>query len=249
MIMKSLIVILVATFILTQTALAEQSSEVSEAAKAERIKAILASNVLKLQRGSGFGNHSATFCNAFYGAMKRADKAIAYVEPVVKTADRNHPGLERYRSCDNYPGPGETTYPGDLRVIGDRAFRLYRIDAARKWKNGLEEIIYGEQIIPVPEDGSVAMFTGYQQIDFEKCEYYRTLGVTPQGIRSHGMKETLNAMVRYREKYYVVKLDRSSSPGMYIQIDLHAYQPDKHGAAFYPLACGWEYLTTTPSGE
>lgn len=147
-------------------AFAEQPPVNSEAEKAERVKAITQKYPLKLQRGSGFGNRPAAFCNAFYGAMKRADKAIEYVEPVVKTDDPNHPGLARYRYCDYPLEVWESMYDGNIRLIGDRAFRLYRIDTARKWKNGREEIIYGEQEFPTPE-GSLSRFSGYQQVDFK----------------------------------------------------------------------------------
>lgn len=231
---------------------AQAESFATEAEKAQRIKELLQRYPLKLQRGGGFGNHSKAFCDGVFAAMKRADKAIEYIEPVVKTDDPKHPWLARYRDkdiCPNERGVGESTYTGYIGTIGDRAFRLYRIDAAKKFKNGLEEIIYGEQIIPVPEGGSIAKFTGFQQVDFERCERYPLVSVTPQGMTLFGLKETYNAMVHYRGSYYVVRLDRSSNPGTYIPLDLHAYRPAKNGIGDFPLACYWKYLTTEPSGE
>ncbi len=225
----------------------------TETEKAQRIKTLIEKYPLKLQRGGGFGDHSKSFCDGAFAAMKRADKAIEYIEPVVKTDDPKHPALARYNDgtiCPNRRDPSETTYGGDTRDIGDRAYRLYRIDAANRFKNGLEEIVYGEQIIPKPE-GSIlwAKLNGYQQVNFDECEHYPLVDVTPQDYHAHGMKEALNAMLRYRGKYYVVKLDRSSSPGVYISLDFHAYKPSKGGHAHFPLACYWKFLTIEPSGE
>lgn len=229
----------------------------SEAQKAHRIRAILAKYPLKFQPDNSSG--SVSFCGAFYRAMGRGDKGITYIEPVVKTDDMNHPGLERYRSCENYPGPGEGVYPGDLGVIGDRAFRLYRLDAARKFKHGLEEIIYGEQEFivypeepfPVPKRGSLARFTGYQQVSFSSCTLYQTLGVTPSTWFVHGLQETLNAIVRYRHRYYVLAVDRyvdlEGTQG--IPISLYAYRPSTDEIAYYPLTCEWKYSSATDSGD
>lgn len=226
----------------------------TEAEKADRIKALLEKYPLKLQRGSGLGNHSAEFCNGVFAAMKRADKAIEYVEPVVKTDDRNNPAFARYNDgnlCPNERGLGETTYGGDIRSIGARAFRLYRIDAAKKFKNGLEEIVYGEQIIPRPNDSdSWATFTGYQQVDFARCEHYPLVAVVPHDLRTLGIREAFNAMIRYRSQYYVVELSRGAdSSGEFLPIQMYAYKPSRSGIANFPLTCYWKYLTNEPSGE
>lgn len=241
----------------SSAAISQESHQFStEAGKANRIKSILAKYPLKFQPDNS--RESAAFCDAFYFSMKKANKAISYIEPVIKTDDINHPGLARYRSCPNYPGPGENVYPGDLHVIGDRAFRLYRLDAASKFKNGLEEIIYGEQeFLRYPESpllvskrGSMAMFTGYQQVDFSDCSLHQTLGVRPSTGFSHSLKETFNAIVRHKQRYYVLATNiYTDQTGEAAQIDIYSYQPSNDGVAFFPLACDWKYLSKNSSGD
>lgn len=247
MTIKTYLAVLFVAWGLTQSATAEQPRVSSEVDKAARVRDILKDHPLTLK--PGYGNKSEAFCNAFYAAMRSADKSIVYVEPVVSTDDPDHPGLERYRSCPNYPGVGETVYPGDIRVIGDRAFRLYRLDVDRKRKHGFEEHIYAEVDRSVPL--SVAQFSGYQQVNFENCEIQRNLGISPR--HAGWFADSLNAIIRYHRRYYVFELGgypnrhERQMPVDYV-LSLYAYVPSKTANNF-PLACDWKWQATPMKGE
>lgn len=214
----------------TSTIQSDQRPVKNEAEKVQRVKMILkkyplnfnaeySSGLLfypesseeerqQLKNDSQYQAQTAAFCTDFYGAMQRADKAIQYIEPIVRTDNPNHPMLKQYHSCadaedrPNWRGVGEGIYEF-IHQIGDRAFRLYRLDLDGNAKNGLEEFLYAE--LDVKQ--TLAMSPGYSQIDFERCETRQGLPVyQDQELHTGRHMNNYNAMIRYRGEYYIFDL-------------------------------------------
>jgi hypothetical protein len=241
--------IVVISMSMAATLNAEDARVEREAEKAERVKAILQKQPLKFRRG--IGDKSEKFCTGIYNALKTASKKITYIEPVVSTDDPNHPGLERYRSCANYPGPGEWTYDGDMRLLGDKGFRLYRLESDRHRKNGFEEHLYAE--IDRSVWNSIAMFSGYQQVNFANCEYGSNLGISAQEAlpNSSAIDERLNAVITYGGQHYVYVLGilpkSDIEPiGYWLKVHGYIYSQTKNK---FPLACKWSGPFKSLSGE
>ncbi|MGZ5050953.1 MAG: lysozyme inhibitor LprI family protein [Methylobacter sp.] len=225
----------------------------NEAEKAQRVKAILGKYPLnfnaedsaglmfypdlpeaernRLKSSPQYQAQTAEFCTAFYGAMQRADKAIQYVEPIVRPDDPNHPGLAQYHSCADAQerpnwreGRGEEIYD-HISLIGDRAFRLYQLDLDGNSKNGLEEYLYAELDIKQ----TLAITPGYNRIDFERCEFMNGISVyQDQELHSGWHRNNYNAMIRYRDGYYIFDLYNllwSSDQSPYYRLKLYRYSP------------------------
>ncbi len=230
----------------------------SEAEKAQRVKAILEKYPLnfsaedsaglmfhpdlpeaernRLKNSPQYQAQTAEFCTGFYGAMQRADKAIQYIEPIVRTDDPNHPGLAQYHSCadaedrPNWQGVGEGIYE-HIDMIGDRAFKLYRLDLDGNPKNGLEEYLYAE--LDVKQ--TLAQSPGYNRIDFKRCEFMDGVSVDQdQELHSGWHRNNYNAMIRYRGGYYVFDLHNilwsssASNELPFYHLNLYRYSSKQH---------------------
>ena len=256
-----------------QAAWADQPPVKREAEKAQRVKTILEKYPLAFSAEYSYGNlfhpdmpeaerqqlltsirykeDTAAFCNAFYGAMKRADKAIRYVEPIVRSDDPNHPGLKRYHACPDYYdrpfdwGGNERTAYVALDEVGDRAYRLYRFDLDGNPRNGLEEYIYAELDYAKPNPyRSVQNGAGYRQIDLKRCLF--TGGASAHQDAGYGQdwrKDNYNALIRFRGKYYIFDLydlrGEVNAPPFY-RFNLHVYLPTRQ--TFDPVpTCTWDW--------
>lgn len=207
----------------------------TEAEKAQRVKAIL--DKYKLDFKPRYSNGTAKFCNEFYNALKTADKSIEYIEPVLRTDDPNHPELKEYHSCDDKESydDDEQIY-NNIHMIGDKGFRLYRLDLDGNPKNGLEEYIYGENDSKSygPQQKGI---DGYKKVDFEECRIVSFIIGHPYEGAAKWKKENYNAMIRYKGHYYIYDLhdDRLSdiSQPSY-QLELYQFLSMKQLFEGYP---------------
>jgi hypothetical protein len=185
------------------TVQAEQPRVKQEREKAARVAALMAKHQWRTAEPAPV---RPQFCAAFLAALKSASSAIRYVEPVLRTDNPEHSGLRRYRQpCiapDNRAGASE--FSGLWRV-GDRGFRVYRVDLDQNPANGLEEMIYGEFR---PETIKKLGFgSGYYRVDLEKCVYTEDGASGSQDLQADGRNfDNYNALVEYQGRYYIYDL-------------------------------------------
>ena len=189
----------------------------NEIDKANSIKSILQTIPMYPQQSI----NDQAFCDPFFEAIKNARPAIEYVEPILRTNDPNHPGLKHYHRCDDYRGPvSEYTY-NTIDAIGQKNFRLYRIDLDNNPKNGTEEVIYAE--VKWANRYGMNQVPGYKIIDLKQCEFRRDGAPVHQRTQWDGrVFDNYNALIRYRQQYYVV--------------DLHTVGGEPHDPLAYRLA-------------
>jgi len=231
--------------LVVQASWAEQPPVKREVEKAQRVKDIL--EKYPLDFSAEYSTAGPAFCNDLYGAMKQADKSIRYIEPVVRTDDPNHPALKQYHSCKDiedpdFVGRSKSTYD-DIHQIGDRGYRLYRLDLDGNPKNGLEEYLYAELDW---KHFTVGMLPGYIQVDLKKCEFLGgTSAHQDQQPELDWRKDNYNTLIRYRGKYLIFDLYdlRSRADGVpaYI-LKLYRYLPER-GFESVP-ACKWAWGNT-----
>ena len=113
---------------------------------------------------------TAEFCGQMLKDLK-AGRNIEVIEPVVKTNDANDPSLDRYRACrqhwDGAPSPDGGL--NSLDTLGQRAFRLYRIDLDHNPQNGLEEVIAADLVDETGMARRADYTIGFHVIDLKEC--------------------------------------------------------------------------------
>jgi hypothetical protein len=170
----------------------------TDAAQGPKASEILRSRPFYLN-AYGRRTDARPFCNAFIRDLK-VSRNLAYVEPVVQTSDPNHSELVKYqkqcKSEKNRPqGFGQSSYV-DLKTIGDRNFKLYRLPINGAGRDG-REVIYAD----IDPASNIRQSTGgYYVVDFGTCDIVGGLGVEP----ARGSIYT--ALVSYSDGYYVYKL-------------------------------------------
>jgi hypothetical protein len=196
---------------------AGQVSAQRESAKAAQVATLMARHTWYL---GPVPDERRGFCAGFLSEISRGGAAIRYVEPLFRTDDPDDPRLARYRDACAKPRdrPAALENYDGLWKIGERGFRVYRLDLDRNPKNGLEEIIYGEYSA---ETLRLQRSPGYSRIDFKECV---VVGGAPveQNLQPDGAKfANYNALIGYRDRYYVYDLFQVSadkSPHYYLRL-------------------------------
>lgn len=181
---------------------AGQVSAQREGAKALRVATLLAKHTW---RSGPISEARRKFCADFMNELARGSSSIRHVEPLFRTDDPNDPRLTPYREACATPRDRPAAFENydGLWKIGERAFRLYRLDLDRNPENGLEEIIYGEYR---PETLRLQRSPGYSQIDLKECVVKGGAPVE-QDLQSDGSQySNYNALIEYRGRYYVYDL-------------------------------------------
>jgi hypothetical protein len=114
--------------IVAGSALGQQTSAGVEAEKASRIAALLQRP--DYQKPSE-ARPASGICGPMLDVLATAGAEVKFVEPVIQTADADHPGLSRYRSCDRRFHDPATKHQ----------FRLYRLEVQSDPKT-TEEYLY-----------------------------------------------------------------------------------------------------------
>lgn len=204
-----------------------------EAYKAFQVKEILSHHSMQLHPGIKTKNRS--LCASFYQALLSASHTITYIEPLLRTDDTNHPGLEAYLKCDEYE-PKEAFVYFDIRELGSRRFRLYRLDMDDNPKNGMEEYLYGQE----PEYRFNTLPAQLIQVDFQKCVRVDGVPATPEEPGATGYGSTgINALVRYRGQYYFYDLERIGNGNNFSNLTLYSYDP-RNRKFSVPMLCSWD---------
>ncbi len=207
----------------------------SEADKARRLQALLGQQPVFPYEGVKAKDRP--FCEGFLEALKSASPNIAYIEPVLRTDDPLHPGLSRYEACYRREGGrGESSFT--LCAVGERRFRLYRVELDGNMKNGPEEYLYGQE----PSCNQRSPTASYARVDFntyDACDLYDLLAVAPENpIDKRSYSDgSINALVRYRDRYFII--DFVSYEEAAFTINLMAYDKAKKSFAGRTY-CSWE---------
>jgi hypothetical protein len=224
---------------------AGQSPIQKEAHKAQRIKAILQKQPMYPQ----VSINDPAFCGPFLDALKSASPKIEYVEPLLKTDNANHPGLKHYRKCEGatYPGGPPDNAFDTFDAIGQKNFRLYRLDLDGNPKNGIEEVIYGE--VDWERSYGMNQSPGYSLIDLEQCEFKKDGVPVYQSDRPEGrVLDNYNALIRYQKRYYVLDLDDIGVKQQRYNLTLWNFQANIQQQKDR-IPCAWSWRKETLSKE
>lgn len=190
----------------SQSQSASLPPEKTEAEKAQRVKEILEKYPMKLDRTL---SEDVKFCNTFFKALKRNDKSIDYIEPVLKTDDPIHKDLKQYHSCNNNEdnSGSENSYE-NIGQIGGKGFKIYRIDLDRNRKNGIEEYLYAEIDYKNPYPGRLQGCAYYSRIDFSNCTFEDNIIVNQieENSSKNKFHDNINAIIKYQKTYYILDL-------------------------------------------
>ena len=201
---------------------AQDNSEDREADKSARVRSILSTKPM-FQASPQSNQRYGKFCSKFLSDF-RLQQNVEHIEPITRTNNPEDPAFERYNRCRTFEHPGgwAVEYFDSIKVdVGDKNFKLFRINLDGNRKNGLEEVIYGERDFDSCLNGCNA---SYSMINLKTCTRDASLSGTIRYDRTTKelISGQLSGLIRYKRKTYFYSLDQlddqSHSPEFFLTL-------------------------------